>query len=325
MVSAFEAAVERHQRKVYTFASYYLGNPAEAEDMARKAVDLDAKEAMFWLRLAGMLELQGKYEEAEPYYREALERGRHVLGPDDPDTLIWTNNMGYVLQQQNRLKEAETYFREALDGRRRVLGEDHRETITSINNVGYLLLEAGRGEEARPLLEEALAGASADDIDGVIDAVKRCWASLWLPAAREYRLRHRVSSRGLAMAVVLQSMVEADWSGVGFTIDPASDRPAMRVEMVPGLGEALVSGQVTPVDFSIQRDTLEITSSDLETQPLRVIEDLARMMLQVEMRFDEPQDIEWASVGSDLVLLQSRPVTVVGPRSLFDDGFDPAP
>ena len=164
--------------------------------------------------------------------------------------------------------------------------------------------------------------AEIDDIDGAIDAVKRCWASLWLPAAREYRFRHSVSSSGLAMAVVLQSLVEADWSGVGFTIDPASDRRSMRVEMVSGLGEALVSGHVTPVDFSIRRDTLEITSSDPGSQPLRIIEDLARMMLQVETRFDEPQDIEWAAVGSDLVLLQARPVTVVGPRSLFDDGFD---
>lgn len=201
-----------------------------------------------------------------------------------------------------------------------------------IETAAAMLLARGRVAVRSSATAEDLGVASfagqyrtftrIDDIDGAIDAVKRCWASLWLPAAREYRLRHSVASSGLAMAVVLQSMVEADWSGVGFTIDPASDRRSMRVEMVPGLGEALVSGHVTPVDFSIRRDTLEITSSDPGTQPLRIIEDLARMMLQVETRFDEPQDIEWASVGSDLVLLQARPVTVVGPRSLFDDGFD---
>ena len=75
-----------------------------------------------------------------------------------------------------------------------------------------------------------------DDVGAVIDAVKRCWASLWLPAAREYRFRHGIPADGLAMAVLLQSMVEADWSGVGFTTDPATKQSVMRVEMVPGLG-----------------------------------------------------------------------------------------
>lgn len=160
------------------------------------------------------------------------------------------------------------------------------------------------------------------DLSGVVDAVRRCWASLWMPAAREYRVRHGIPSHDLAMAVVIQSMVEADWSGVGFTADPASERPIMRVELVAGLGEDLVSGRVTPVDLTIRRDTLEIAGSELGTYPQRCVEDLARMMLRVEDRLDEPQDIEWASAGGEVILLQSRPVTVVGPRSRFDDGFD---
>jgi pyruvate,water dikinase len=160
------------------------------------------------------------------------------------------------------------------------------------------------------------------DLPGVIDAVKRCWASLWLPAAREYRIRHRIPSEGLAMAVVIQSMVDADWSGVGFTVDPASDRPTMRVELVPGIGEDLVSGRVTPIDLRIRRDTLEITGSAPGSYPLRCVEDVARMMLRVEDRLDEPQDIEWASAADEIILLQARPLTVVGPRSRFDDGFD---
>lgn len=159
-------------------------------------------------------------------------------------------------------------------------------------------------------------------LEAMIDSVKLCWASLWLPAARDYRSRHGISSEDLAMAVVIQAMVEPEWSGVGFTEDPGTDAHIMRVEMVPGTGEKLVSGSVTPLDYRISRETLRVIPSDPEEAAPPCIESVARMMLQVEYQFDGPQDIEWAATGEDVVLLQARPITVTGPRTLLDDGFD---
>ena len=83
-----------------------------------------------------------------------------------------------------------------------------------------------------------------------------------------------------------------------------------------------VEAEGFPLDYTIRRDTLEIVGTDSVRRPPACLEDLARMMLQVEHRFDEPQDIEWAAIDGRVVLLQARPITVVGPQSLLDDGFD---
>jgi pyruvate,water dikinase len=160
-----------------------------------------------------------------------------------------------------------------------------------------------------------------ENLDDVFDSVRRCWASLWLPAARAYRARHDIDLADLAMGVVVQSMVEPDWSGVGFTKDPEGIPGAMRIEMVPGLGEALVSGRITPYDYVVSKKTLEIRSRGDHPAPA-FLEDLARMLLQVENKLDEPQDVEWAYGDGELFLLQSRPITVAGPTAALDDGFD---
>ncbi|MCA9285311.1 MAG: serine/threonine protein kinase [Phycisphaerales bacterium] len=107
-------------------------------------------------RMAYLLQLQDKLDEAEPLAREALETRRRVLGEDDPATLTSLNNMGFQLVQQGRLDEAEPFYREALERRRRVLGEDDPDTLTSINNMGYLLLEQGKRDQAKAYYREAL-------------------------------------------------------------------------------------------------------------------------------------------------------------------------
>jgi tetratricopeptide (TPR) repeat protein len=100
----------------------------------------------------------GKFAEAEPLYREALDRGRRVLGDDHPATLFSINNYGYLLASMERLDEAETYYHEALDGFRRTLGDDHPDTLTSIYNMGGLLQSIGRLAEAEAYYREAFDG-----------------------------------------------------------------------------------------------------------------------------------------------------------------------
>lgn len=158
----------------------------------------------------------------------------------------------------------------------------------------------------------------------VLDAVRRCWASLWSPAARAYRLNEGIAEDDLAMGVIIQAMAPADWAGVLFTRDPDGDADSARIEVVRGLGEALVSGQVTPHDFRVSRTTFAARGSHQHWSP-PFLEDLLRLGLRIERRLGAPQDVEWAYVGGEVHVLQARPITVQGFRRPDDDGFDSAP
>jgi pyruvate,water dikinase len=162
--------------------------------------------------------------------------------------------------------------------------------------------------------------------DEVLGAVRRCWASLWGPSVRAYRRREGVPEDDLAMGVIIQSMAQADWAGVLFTRDPEGDPEVARVEAVRGLGEALVSGRVTPHDYRVDRATLSVRgrASEPDGQPA-FLEELVRLGLRIERRMGSPQDIEWAHAGGALAVLQTRPITVQGPLRPDDDGFDTVP
>ena len=159
--------------------------------------------------------------------------------------------------------------------------------------------------------------------EAVLDAVRMCWASLWEPSVRAYRLNDGTDESDLSMAVVLQIMVDAASAGVMFTRDPLGDAGNARVEAVKGLGDSLVSGAATPSVHRVNRATLEVRGSDGEQ--LAFVEDLVRMGLRVERRFGSPQDIEWAYDGQNILLLQTRPITHSDPHRADDDGFDTPP
>ena len=103
------------------------------------------------------LEAQGRYDEAEPLYREALKVAREALGYRHQNTLTSSNNLGGLLQGKGDLTAAEPLRREALEGRRETLGSRHPETLDSINNLGGLLRAKGDLAAADPLYREALA------------------------------------------------------------------------------------------------------------------------------------------------------------------------
>ena len=118
--------------------------------------------------------LQGRLAEAEPYYREALDRRRDLLGDDDPETLFSIHNMGGLLHDQGKLDEAERDRREALDRRRRVLGDENPDTLEAMHNLARVRVDQGDFAEAERLLREAIAGrkkvlgqSHADTLDSV--------------------------------------------------------------------------------------------------------------------------------------------------------------
>ncbi|RPG48940.1 MAG: hypothetical protein CBB61_008155 [Gammaproteobacteria bacterium TMED1] len=176
-------------------------------------------------------------------------------------------------------------------------------------------------------------------------AVKNCWASLWTAQAINYRHEMDIAQGSVRMAVVIQIMVPSEVSGILFTANPSNgDRDEMMINSSFGLGEAIVSGQVTPDTYIIDRESLKIKetligakqqmilpNSDQGTQLTHVNKDqrkksslegthlreLTKIALTIENEFEGlPQDIEWAISAGKLWLLQSRPITHLPPPPL---------
>ena len=160
-------------------------------------------------------------------------------------------------------------------------------------------------------------------IDDVLDAVHRCWASLWTDRAVAYRAAQGIDGSGVALAVVVQRMVDAVSAGVLFTTDPVTGRRRQAVlDAARGLGDAVVSGAVDPDHFVVDTATgriLERRRGRSVDQPAASltdaqVRDLASLGEQVEAAFGSPQDIEWAMDADGHVwLTQSRPITTLYP------------
>ena len=181
---------------------------------------------------------------------------------------------------------------------------------------------------------------SAEDM---IHRVRECWGSLYSVESMTYRLKHSLPEEGVAMAVVIQQMVDARTAGVMFTRSPLSgDKSVITVEGAWGLGSAVVSGEVTPDRWVIGKITGEISTRDISDKHAQQIpaagggiveveldEDMRKapclsdeelMALRevgrrIERHYRRPQDIEWAiDKQGRLLLLQSRPETVWSAR-----------
>jgi rifampicin phosphotransferase len=116
------------------------------------------------------------------------------------------------------------------------------------------------------------------------------------------------------MAVIIQEMVPADAAGVLFTRDPsAQDEKAIRIEIVPGLGEALVSGNMAGDVYRVDRNTLTETGKQNGSGLLdaKLLGELCGMALSIEEHFGAPQDIEFAIARNKIHLLQARPMTAI--------------
>jgi phosphohistidine swiveling domain-containing protein len=150
--------------------------------------------------------------------------------------------------------------------------------------------------------------------DALLDAVRRCWASLWNERAVSYRATHAVDERALRLAVVVQRMVPATIAGVLFTADPITGRRRRAaIDAVRGLGEQLVSGAVNPDHYLVDTTTgavIERRGDILDDARLR---EIAAMGARIEDHYGKPQDIEWAIDDQKLWIVQSRDITTLYP------------
>ncbi len=188
--------------------------------------------------------------------------------------------------------------------------------------------------------------------DAVVTAVQNCWASLFEPRAIFYRHQHGFDHLKVGIAVPVQKMVQSEVSGVLFTIEPLSnDRTKIIIEAIYGLGEYIVSGEVNPDLYLLDKDGLKIidkkirkqewklarnskfSPGDLETnirlsvpsskQSAQKLSDidivaLAKLGRMIEELYKSPQDIEWAKQGKSLFIVQARPVTTLAEKMDVD-------
>lgn len=152
--------------------------------------------------------------------------------------------------------------------------------------------------------------------DQLLENVKKCWASLYTPRAIFYRQEHGLQNQNISVAVVVQTMVESEMSGVAFSVHPVTeDRNQIVIEAVFGLGDKLVSGEVTPDSYVVEKDSQRILDAtiNLERQVLtkeQVLE-LANLVMRIEVHYNFPCDIEWAYTDGKFYILQSRPITTL--------------
>jgi phosphohistidine swiveling domain-containing protein len=150
--------------------------------------------------------------------------------------------------------------------------------------------------------------------DALLDAVRRCWASLWNDRAISYRATHAVDERALRLAVVVQRMVPATIAGVLFTADPITGRRRRAaIDAVRGLGEQLVSGAVNPDHYLVDTTTSTVLERRGDILDDARLGELAAIGARIEAHFGTPQDIEWAFDAQKLWIVQSRGITTLYP------------
>ena len=146
-------------------------------------------------------------------------------------------------------------------------------------------------------------------------AVKQCWASLWTERAYHYRVENQIDHAQVEMAVIIQQQVDADMAGVAFSMDPITgSRLRIVIEACQGLGDALVSGQVTPERWVWRKPDLKLLWRDaVEGMALnrRVARRMVRQVRDLERQLDAPQDVEWAVRNRTIFILQARAITTL--------------
>jgi len=259
---------------------------------------------------------------------------RKLLKPLNPDN---SNQLHQIAGQVKQLI-SDTHIPREIAG----------EIEQAYKKMGGGLVAVRSSATAEDLPEASFAGQQRTflNIEGkkdVIAAVRGCWASLFEPRAIFYRHQQGFDHFKLGIAVPVQKMVQSEASGVMFTIEPVtSDSNHIIIEAVHGLGEAIVSGEVTPDLYIIDKKTTRIVSKKPARQEHQLVRNpsatgeeaniweeipaaeqtrqkvtdeeiikIATLGKKLEDWYQFPQDIEWAKENSEIFIVQTRPVTTI--------------
>jgi pyruvate,water dikinase len=173
----------------------------------------------------------------------------------------------------------------------------------------------------------------------LLKAVKTCWSSLFTPRAIFYRFEKKLHKQKVSVAVVIQKMVNSEISGVAFTVHPVTkDKKQMIIEAVFGMGEAIVSGRITPDTYVVDKEDNYIVDINVSEQKQKIVKskeggsriikvdnkegkrqklsgrqiiELAEICKKIEKHYKHPQDIEWALEKNKFYIVQTRPITTL--------------
>jgi pyruvate, water dikinase len=195
--------------------------------------------------------------------------------------------------------------------------------------------------------EDSLSSAWAGQLDTflnttekkVLKNIKKCFASLFTERAIFYRFENKLETKKISVAVVIQKMVESKVSGIAFSVHPVlEDYNKIIIEAGYGLGEAIVSGQITPDSYVVSKDSLEILEKNIskqqkgifrclkkgtkekliskKNQNIQKLTDkqiiyLSKTILKIERYYGFPVDVEWAIEKNKIYITQSRPITTL--------------
>ena len=256
---------------------------------------------------------------------------------------------GLDVQDSRALQERSARVREAILAAPMPL-EIEREIVSAYRQLGEGPVAVRSSATAEDLPEASFAGQQSTFLnvvgaENVVKAVQACWASLFEARAVFYRAQGGYDHLEVALAVPVQRMVQSEKSGVMFTVEPVSSDPnKVTIEAVWGLGEAIVSGEISPDFYLVDKATLAILERQVAPQDRMLVRatggngrcdrgnewvpvpaemrdapklsdeevvELARIGLRVEEHYGAPQDIEWAYERGQFYLVQSRPVTTL--------------
>lgn len=194
--------------------------------------------------------------------------------------------------------------------------------------------------------EDSASAAWAGQLDSFLNTTKTnllkrvqdCWASLFTPRAIFYRFEKELHKTKISVAVVVQKMVNSEKSGIAFSVHPVTeDYNQIIIEAGFGLGEAIVSGQITPDSYVVEKKPRSIIDINISEQerglfrkseggndwkdlgdkgkeqvlPGKEIMELTEIILNIESHYGFPCDIEWAYEGEKFYIVQSRPITTL--------------
>jgi phosphohistidine swiveling domain-containing protein len=175
--------------------------------------------------------------------------------------------------------------------------------------------------------------------EDLLEKVQHCWASLFTPRAIFYRFEKGLHTTKISVAVVVQKMVNSEVSGIAFSVHPVTeDRNQMIIEAGFGLGEAIVSGSVTPDSYVVEKEPRRIIDINVSSQTRALyrvetggnewldipepkassqvlteaqISEFADLIMKIENHYGFPCDIEWAFEKGKFYIVQSRPITTL--------------
>jgi pyruvate,water dikinase len=228
-----------------------------------------------------------------------------------------------------------------------------KEMKDAYRKLGEGLVAVRSSATAEDLPEASFAGQqrtflNIQGADEVVAAIQACWSSLFEPRAIFYREEHGFDHFKVGIAVPVQKMIQSEASGVLFTVEPlSSDTTKILIEAIFGLGEAIVSGDVTPDQYLLDKNGMRIIDKKVHKQEWQLMKNtnapsgelesnvkvpvpaakqskqklsdkdivvLAELGKTIEDLYQFPQDIEWAKQGTQFFILQTRPVTTLKPK-----------